>query len=193
MSEKMGASDNVNKLNLAILSQIIYKKPKSDVSNCYRDRKQKEHFISLVKAIKNVSDGQAYVEYEDNFTMFNIGVLPSSGAYVGGKFVFRFHMPVKYPQAPPRITCLTKIYHPNIDDEGEICMSLFDDWCPEKNDLLDCVQGLLFLFHQPNLDDPLSPYFSPEDNSMDAFHERVYKSLMGEEIDGIMFERNYNL
>ena len=89
----------------------------------------------------------------------------------------------------PTVTCLTNIYHPNIDPTEtwvNVCMNIFDDW-PPCYGLQDCIQGLLFLLHNPNLSDPLSPYF---DGSLDEeeFARNVRKSLLGEEVEGETFD-----
>ena len=91
----------------------------------------------------------------------------------------------------PKVTCLTNIYHPNIDPEsldggdGNVCLNIFDDWPPSYG-LQDCVQGILFLLHNPNLDDPLAPYFD-DHYAKGEFPEKVRSSLRGEEVDGITF------
>lgn len=36
-----------------------------------------------------------------------------------------------YPHTAPLVTCLTKIYHPNIDLEGKVCLNILrDGWKP---------------------------------------------------------------
>ena len=98
----------------------------------------------------------------------------------------------KNPGVVPRVLCRTKIYHPNIDtleDEGVICFNLFDDlWTSEKN-LEDIVQGLLFLLHNPNLEDPFCCIFSP-DMTIEEFEENVKTSIKGGEVDGYEFRRH---
>ena len=56
--------------------------------------------------------------------------------------------------------CLTHILHPNILElDGEVCLSIFDeDWVAGMS-IGDYILGLLYLFHHPNFDDPLSDYF----------------------------------
>ncbi len=35
----------------------------------------------------------------------------------GGAFLFTFAVPNGYPHDPPKVKCVTKVYHPNIDLE----------------------------------------------------------------------------
>lgn len=71
-------------------------------------------------------------------------------------------------------------------------MSLFDEW-DSNFGLEDCVQGLLFLFYEPNLDDPLSPYIPWDIN--EPFEETVQRSIRGEmdEFDYCLVEVNEKL
>ncbi|XP_032133651.1 NEDD8-conjugating enzyme UBE2F isoform X3 [Sapajus apella] len=64
---------------------------------------------------------------------------------------------------PPKVKCLTKIWHPNITETGEICLSLLREhsidgtgWAPTRT-LKDVVWGLNSLFTDLlNFDDPLN-------------------------------------
>ena len=148
-------------------------------------------FHKLLKSIASFSNNQAEVRhYEENLEAFKVEIVPNDGLYCGGKFNFEVTLK-DYPKTAPSVTCVTQIYHPNIDnDNGEICLNLFSEWS-ETYTLEDCVQGLLFLMYNPNLEDPLSPLFDPEDdNSYDDFAKNVRRSLQGEEVDGYTFERN---
>ncbi|KAM9710104.1 NEDD8-conjugating enzyme UBE2F isoform 2-T2 [Menidia menidia] len=64
---------------------------------------------------------------------------------------------------PPKVRCLTRIWHPNITENGEICLSLLREhsidgtgWAPTRT-LKDVVWGLNSLFTDLlNFDDPLN-------------------------------------
>ena len=73
---------------------------------------------------------------------------------------FQVKFPKEYPQCAPTVMCSTPIYHPNIVtasnvNKSNVCLSLLDTWGP-TNTLEDMVQGLLFLMHHPNVEDPYS-------------------------------------
>nr|XP_055044303.1 ubiquitin-conjugating enzyme E2 T isoform X2 [Misgurnus anguillicaudatus] len=46
----------------------------------------------------------------------------SSTPYEGGVFTLEIKLPERYPFEPPKISFLTPIYHPNIDNAGRICL-----------------------------------------------------------------------
>ena len=42
----------------------------------------------------------------------------------GGIFKLELFLPDDYPMAPPKIRFLTKIFHPNVDKLGRICLDV---------------------------------------------------------------------
>nr|XP_014122464.1 NEDD8-conjugating enzyme UBE2F isoform X1 [Zonotrichia albicollis] len=94
---------------------------------------------------------------------FQLTVTPDEGYYQGGKFQFETEVPDAYNMVPPKVKCLTRIWHPNITETGEICLSLLREhsidgtgWAPTRT-LKDIVWGLNSLFTDLlNFDDPLN-------------------------------------
>lgn len=51
--------------------------------------------------------------------------------YKGGQFSFTFAISANFPHDPPKVKCTQKLYHPNIDYEGNVCLNILrEDWKP---------------------------------------------------------------
>ncbi|XP_066293562.1 uncharacterized protein [Branchiostoma lanceolatum] len=152
-----------------------------------------QEFHQLLRNVERVTAGQAAVEdWGSAPRQFGVDIVPRDGLYRRGRFTFKFSLHDQYPQYPPRVVCLTNIYHPNIDTvdeyEGEICLSLLDEWQPTFT-LEDVIIGLLFLLYHPNLEEPLSPFFEPCMN-WEEFAEKVRLSLQGGVVEDYYFQKN---
>ena len=70
--------------------------------------------------------------------------------------MFTVAIPALYPHEPPKVTCRTKIYHPNINLEGNVCLNILrEEWKPVL-DINAVIYGMIYLFYEPNPDDPLN-------------------------------------
>ena len=96
---------------------------------------------------KNPAEGIEYFDQEDEETT-SFTYIPAHGSSVseihavingpegtpfdGGKFLMKLVLSEDYPNTPPRGYFITKIYHPNVSSNGDICVNtLKKDWAPD--------------------------------------------------------------
>tara|TARA_B110000208_G_C11794080_1_gene438807 strand:- start:3112 stop:3558 length:447 start_codon:yes stop_codon:yes gene_type:complete len=82
---------------------------------------------------------------------------PEGTPYHGGVFYLNIIFPSDYPFKAPKIKFKTKIYHPNINANGEICLDILkNQWSPALN-ISNVLLSICSLLDDPNPDDPLVP------------------------------------
>jgi ubiquitin-protein ligase len=99
--------------------------------------------------------------------------------YSGGVFFLAIHFPTDYPFKPPKVNFTTRIYHPNINSNGSICLDILrDQWSPAltiskgmmtkppqppylfiltETNKLSVLLSICSMLTDPNPDDPLVP------------------------------------
>jgi len=93
---------------------------------------------------------------KDKLLEFNVTLKPDEGYHKGAAIAFSFKVSGLYPHEAPKVKCMTKVYHPNIDLEGNVCLNILrEDWKPVLS-INSIIYGLQFLFLDPNPDDPLN-------------------------------------
>ena len=117
-------------------------------------RIQREHQDFMKDAPENCSAGPR----DDNLYIWDAMILgPTDSPYVGGMFKMEIHFPNDYPFKPPKVTFLTKIYHPNISSAGNICLDILkDQWSPALT-VTKVLLSICSLLTDPTPKDPLVP------------------------------------
>jgi len=130
--------------------------------------------------------GISAAPHNDNLRYFDVIITgPSQSPYEGGSFKLELFLTDDYPMAPPKVRFLTKIYHPNIDRLGRICLDILKDkWSPalQIRTVLLSIQALL---SAPNPDDPLANevaqhWKTNERTALDTAREWTRKFAMGD-------------
>ena len=102
------------------------------------------------------------------------GFVQGDSPFQGGLFFLAIHFPTDYPFKPPKVNFTTRIYHPNINSNGSICLDILrDQWSPAltiskgrhpttntfKTSVLTntVLLSICSMLTDPNPDDPLVP------------------------------------
>jgi ubiquitin-conjugating enzyme E2 R len=105
---------------------------------------------------------------EDNIFKWNVAIFgPPRTLYQGGYFKAMLKFPNNYPYSPPTVRFLTKLWHPNIYENGDLCISILhppiDDphsgelacerWNPTQN-VRTILLSVISLLNEPNTSSP---------------------------------------
>jgi len=115
----------------------------------------------LSKELKDIQELEQQILHDIQIADSNIlnwvGLLcTSSPPYDKRAFKIEIAFPAEYPFKPPKVTFKTKIYHPNIDEKGQVCLPIIspENWKPAtKTDQV--IHALLALINDPEPDHPL--------------------------------------
>jgi peroxin-4 len=83
--------------------------------------------------------------------------LPPSTGYASGRWLLSIVIPPTYPIAPPTVTFVTRICHPNVKWEtGEVCLDVLkENWTPVLG-VLGALESVGRLLGEPGVDSPLN-------------------------------------
>jgi ubiquitin-conjugating enzyme E2 M len=151
--------------------------------------------IRLKKEITELdlpSHAQVNFPDENNIMSFELFVdlTKEECLWKGAKYKFTVLVSTGYPHDAPKCHCETQIFHPNIDMQGNVCLNILRaDWKPVLG-INAVILGLIFLFIEPNPNDPLNKEAAElMRNNEAAFKDKVKKSLKGGIIDGFTFPK----
>lgn len=121
--------------------------------------------------VKSPPEGIEYVDMDES-VIHEVHALihgPVETPFYGGVFRLKLVLSEEYPATPPKGYFLTKIYHPNISNNGDICVNtLKKDWTPDTTlkHILQVIRCLLLVpFPESSLNDEAGKLF------MDSYGE----------------------
>ncbi|XP_037414582.1 ubiquitin-conjugating enzyme E2-17 kDa-like isoform X1 [Triticum dicoccoides] len=128
-------------------------------------RMKKELIMASKRILKELKDLQkdpptscsAGPSGEDMFHWQATIMGPPDSPYAGGVFLVNIHFPPDYPFKPPKVSFKTKVFHPNINSNGSICLDILkEQWSPALT-ISKVLLSICSLLTDPNPDDPLVP------------------------------------
>ena len=118
----------------------------------------------------NPINGITYYFNENDITDIQADIEgPTATPYEGGVFRVKIKIPNNFPNVAPKGLFLTKIFHPNISEQGEICVNtLKRDWDPKNwslSNLFQVIKCLLIIpFPQSALNEEAGKLFMEDYN-----------------------------
>jgi len=95
---------------------------------------------------------------DDSLFVWTATILgPQDTPWESGIFNLRLTFSERYPDKPPRVRFTSECYHPNVYQDGTICLDIIQDcWSPahDVNSILTSIQSLLT---DPNCASPANP------------------------------------
>lgn len=79
---------------------------------------------------------------------------PEQTIWEGGTFILKINFPEDYPNKPPKVVFKSRMFHPNIYDNGNICLDILDNkWSPIY-DIIAILTSIRSLLCDPNTSSP---------------------------------------
>ncbi|VVT54893.1 uncharacterized protein SAPINGB_P004315 [Magnusiomyces paraingens] len=195
-----GTSSSVNGTGIGSLTSLnpstsSLQSHRSDLSSISSSRAGGSNY-ALLRLQKDISELDLpstmriyFPEGERDLMHFDVYISPDEGLYKGGTFKFSFAVTPNFPHEPPKVLCTQRIYHPNIDLQGHVCLNILrQDWKPVLS-IDSILVGLQFLFLEPNPTDPLNKEAATQFvKNRDVFKSIVRNTMCGGSHDGYSFD-----
>ncbi|XP_027294915.1 ubiquitin/ISG15-conjugating enzyme E2 L6 isoform X1 [Cricetulus griseus] len=91
-----------------------------------------------------------------NVLVWRMLLLPDQPPYHLKAFHLQIDFPRDYPLRPPTLKFITKIYHPNVREDGQVCLPLIsiENWKPSTK-TCQVLEALNMLVGRPNPEEPV--------------------------------------
>lgn len=117
--------------------------------------------------IKNPIENVIFEMSDSNINEWSFVIFgPNNSVYKDGVYNGKLIIPKEYPHRPPEVRFTSKLFHPNVYDNGKLCMSILHEgidptgyekeeerWRP-LNNIRTIFISIVSLLYDPNPDSP---------------------------------------
>ncbi|ALC43370.1 CG17030 [Drosophila busckii] len=104
--------------------------------------KRMQNELKLMMEYKDLSQLKFVEAEKDNIYKWTALLMPKDPPYDKGAFNLEIDFPKDYPFMPPVLHLNTKIYHPNVNERGQLCLPILEleHWKPTTriDNVLQC-------------------------------------------------------
>ena len=115
---------------------------------------------------------------QDNYFKWNVLLAaPDDSIYKGGLFEMNIEFSNDFPKSKPLVKFVTKIYHCNVSNEGDIDIPSLNQW-KEKNSMSMVLSDIFALFYEQNPNNPdLNKIHNDYINKREDFENKVKENV----------------
>ena len=114
------------------------------------------HLLCVALQMSGMTDVSAFPKGENLFEWCGTIKGPDETVFEGMEYSIEMSFPASYPFEAPTIIFTTPIYHPNVDEEGNICLDILKDKWSAAYSVSTVLLSLQSLLGEPNNDSPLN-------------------------------------
>jgi len=126
-------------------------------SSCHsvKKRLQQELMTLMMCGDKGIS---AFPSEENIFKWIGTINGPQGTVYESLTYKLKLEFPNNYPFSAPNVRFTTPCFHPNVDEQGNICLDILKEKWTALYDVRTILLSLQSLLAEPNVDSPLNSH-----------------------------------
>ncbi|GAA48209.1 ubiquitin-conjugating enzyme E2 L3 [Clonorchis sinensis] len=149
-----------------VIKQQKSRKLKDSKNKCQLRQTDEWNGLIELATLKNASNQRIFrnvVVDDSNMRHWTGYIVPEEPPYNKGAFKIEIVFPAEYPFKPPKLLFKTPIYHPNIDENGQVCLPIIqsDNWKPATK-IEYILQALVAMLHSPETERALRSELAEE-------------------------------
>ncbi|XP_004068939.1 ubiquitin-conjugating enzyme E2 C [Oryzias latipes] len=137
-------------------------------------RLQQELMTLMMSGDKGIS---AFPESDNLFKWVGTIDGAQGTVYEGLRYRLSFDFPAGYPYQAPRVRFVTPCFHPNVDDQGFICLDILKDKWSALYDVRSILLSIQSLLGEPNNESPLNTTAAEMWDNQDAFKTHLHATF----------------